>query len=246
MISSCIESDIVIVSSCRAARPDPHYSRCTVNRASHRPRIMDLVKLSVLRGFFHCGTFYSSPSMKIYQEWSTPWTVFTCSARGQIPCGCWDLRTWIVKLMKNCSFCDVLFTAEHFNKNIPGIVNSMNSANVFDKGADTMRMFRAKDQNRRFDEKLAVLWRFLQCRTFDSSRSTKTYQGLSTQWAEWTCLTRVQIPCGCSEQCAGLRRTGRIPSSPGRRQKRAFAQPPISPAVGGVWNSDSRCSNCMT
>ena len=114
MISSCIESDIVIVSSCRAARPDPHYSRCTVNRASHHPRIMDLVKLSVLRGFFHCGTFYSSPSMKIYQEWSTPWTVFTCSARGQIPCGCWDLRTWIVKLMKNCSFCDVLFTAEHF------------------------------------------------------------------------------------------------------------------------------------
>ena len=64
--------------------------------------------------FFHCRTLCSSLSMKIYQEWSTPWTVFTCSARGQIPCGCWDLRTWIVKLMKNCSFCDVLFTAEHF------------------------------------------------------------------------------------------------------------------------------------
>ena len=71
-------------------------------------------KLIVLWCFFHCRTLCSSLSMKIYQEWSTPWTVFTCSARRQIPCGCWDLRTWIVKLMKNCSFCDVLFTAEHF------------------------------------------------------------------------------------------------------------------------------------
>ena len=114
MIWSCIESDIVIISSCRAARPDPHHSRCTVIGASHYPRITDLMKTDRFVMFFHCRTLCSSPSTKIYQEWSTRWTVFTCLARRQIPCGCWDLRTWIVKLMKNCSFCDVLFTAEHF------------------------------------------------------------------------------------------------------------------------------------
>ena len=44
---------------------------------------------------------------------------------------------------------------------------------------------------------------FFHCRTFYSSRSTKTYQELSTRWTVSTCLTRVQIPCGCSEQSGG-------------------------------------------
>ena len=86
--------------------------------------------------------------------------------------------------MKNWPFCDVfsmpniLFKSQY--KNIPRIVNSMNSLNMFDKGADTMRMFRAK------------------------------------------------------------RRTGRILISSDGRQKRTFGQPPISPAVGGIQNSDYR------
>ena len=37
------------------------------------------------------------------------------------------------------------------------MVNSVDSVNMFDKGADTMRMFRSEDQNRGFDEKLPVL-----------------------------------------------------------------------------------------
>ena len=52
MISSCIESDIVIISSCRVARPDPHHSRCTVIRASHYPRITDLMKTDRFVMFF--------------------------------------------------------------------------------------------------------------------------------------------------------------------------------------------------
>ena len=148
MISSCIESDIVIVSSCRAARPDPHHSRCTVVRASHYPRITDLMKTDRFVMFF-----------------PLPHT---------------------------------LFKPQY--ENIPGMVNSVDSIYMFGKGADTMRMLRSEDLNREIDEKLLVLWCFIHCRTFYSSRSTKTYQELSTRWTVPTCLTRVQIPCGCSEQ----------------------------------------------
>jgi hypothetical protein len=66
------------------------------------------------------------------------------------------------------------------------MVNSVDGINMFDKGADTMRMFRAK------------------------------------------------------------RRTGRILVSSDMGQKRSFGQLPISPAVGGIWISDSWCSNRMT
>ena len=212
MISSCIESDIVIISSCRAARPDSHHSRCTVIGASHYPRITDLMKnwsfcnvffplphtlfkpqyknipgmvnsvdsiymfgneadtmrmlrsedlnreidekLLVLWCFIHCRTFYSSRSTKMYHELSTRWTVFTCSARGHIPCGCWDPRTGIEDLMKNWPFCDVFYNAEHL---IQVVVQ----------------------------------------------KYTRDCQLGSALEAEWTCLTRRQIPCGCSDQSVG-------------------------------------------
>ena len=37
------------------------------------------------------------------------------------------------------------------------MVNSVDGVDMFDKEADIMRMFRSEDQNRGFDEKLAVL-----------------------------------------------------------------------------------------
>ncbi len=40
------------------------------------------------------------------------------------------------------------------------MVNSVDSIYMFGKEADTMRMLRSEDQNRGFDEKLAVLWCF--------------------------------------------------------------------------------------
>ncbi len=167
MIWSCIESDIVIISSCRAARPDPHHSRCTVIGASHYPRITDLMKTDRFVMFFHCRTLCSSPSTKIYQEWSTRWTVFTCLARRQIPCGCWDLMTesriwWKTGRFVMFFHCRTFHSAPIVNctENGPLPVSSVDSIYMFGKEADTMRMLRSEDQNRGFDEKPAVLWCF--------------------------------------------------------------------------------------
>ena len=45
-------------------------------------------------------------------------------------------------------------------ENGPLPVSSRSRVNMFGKEADTMRMLRSEDQNRGFDEKLAVLWCF--------------------------------------------------------------------------------------
>ena len=96
---------------------------------------------------------------------------------------------------------------------------------MFGKEAYIMRMLRSEDQSREIDEKLAVLWRsvtFWHSRTFDSSRSTKIYQGLSTRVSSRSRVNMIDKEADTMRMFRPMCRTVTCRQKPGQPWPEAF------------------------
>ena len=122
----------------------------------------------------------------------------------------------------------------NYTENKPLPVNSRSRVNMFDKGADTMRMLRSEDQNRWFDLKTCRFVMFFHCRTFHSAPIVNCTENGPLPVSSRSRVNMFDKGADTMRMFRAKRQTGRILTSSDGRQKRTFGQPPISPAMGGI------------
>ena len=126
----------------------------------------------------------------------------------------------------------------NYTENQPLPVSWRSEVDKIDKEADIMRMFSSLWPKRGFDEKLAVFVTFwpLPHISFNSYSKLHRESTTSSQLATWS--EKIEKMTDTMRMFSPKRRSRVSLVIPDWKQKWELGQQPISPTMGGTWNSD--------